>query len=86
MQQLVTSLRGRPIGEEHVEPFRCLLGDCAGGRSPRGATQWPQWIKYRHSLRGLHTVGDYNDDPARLRGLTIPALIVTGAQTRRTRS
>lgn len=81
MQALVSSLRGGPIQEEHVERFRCLLGDCEGGRSPRQLPQWPQWVRYRHSLRGLYTVGDYNDDPARLRGLTMPALIVTGAQT-----
>ena len=35
MQELVSSLRGGPVGEEHVERFRCLLGDCAGGRSAR---------------------------------------------------
>lgn len=29
----------------------------------------------------FYTVGDYNDEPARLRALTMPALIVTGAQT-----
>ena len=81
MQALVSSLRGGPVREEHVERFRCLLGDCDGGRSPRQLPQWPQWVKYRNSLRGLYTVGDYNDDPARLRGLTMPALIVTGAQT-----
>ena len=81
MQALVSSLRGRPVQEEHVERFRCLLGDCADGRSPRQLPQWPQWVKYRNSLRGLYTVGDYNDDPARLRALTILALIVTGAQT-----
>jgi pimeloyl-ACP methyl ester carboxylesterase len=81
MQELVSSLRGREVSEEHVERFRCLLGDCASGRSPRQLPQWPQWVKYRYSLRGLYTVGDYNDDPARLRALTMPALIVTGAQT-----
>jgi pimeloyl-ACP methyl ester carboxylesterase len=81
MQELVSSLRGRSVGEEHVERFRCLLGDCAGGRSARQLPQWPQWVKYRNSLRGLYAVGDYNDDPARLRGLTMPTLIVTGAQT-----
>jgi pimeloyl-ACP methyl ester carboxylesterase len=81
MQALVSSLRDRPIEQGHVERFRCLLGDCAGGRSPREAPQWPQWVKYRNSLRGLYTVGDYTDDPERLRGLTMPALIVTGAQT-----
>jgi pimeloyl-ACP methyl ester carboxylesterase len=81
MQELVSSLRGGPVGEEHVERFRCLLGDCAGGRSVRQLPQWPQWVKYRNSLRGLYSVGDYNDDPARLRGLTMPALIVSGAQT-----
>ena len=81
MQELVSSLRGGPVGEEHVERFRCLLGDCAGGRSARQLPQWPQWVKYRNSLRGLYSVGDYNDDPARLRGLTMPALIVSGAQT-----
>ena len=81
MQAFVSSLRGRPIEEGHVERFRCLLGDCTGGRSPREAPQWPQWVKYRNSLRGLYTVGDYTDDPERLRGVTMPALIVTGAQT-----
>lgn len=81
MQELVSSLRGRSVGEEHVERFRCLLGDCAGGRSARQLPQWPQWVKYRNSLRGLYSVSDYNDDPARLRGLTMPTLIVTGAQT-----
>jgi pimeloyl-ACP methyl ester carboxylesterase len=81
MQALLASLRGRSIEEEHVERFRCLLGDCAGGRSPREAPQWPQWVKYRNSLRGLYTVGDYSDDPKRLRGLAMPALVVTGART-----
>jgi pimeloyl-ACP methyl ester carboxylesterase len=81
MQALVTSLRGRTIEEEHVERFRCLLGDCIGGRSPRRLPQWPQWVKYRNSLRGLYTVGDYDDDPARLRRLRAPTLVVTGAQT-----
>ena len=81
MQELLAALRGREVSEEHVERFRCLLGDCTGGRSPRQLPQWPQWVKYRHSLRGLYTVGDYNDDPARLRALTMPALVVTGAQT-----
>ena len=81
MQALLSSLHGRTIEEEHLEQFRCLLGDCIGGRSPRLLSQWPQWVKYRNSLRGLYTVGDYDDDPARLRRLPVPALIVTGAQT-----
>jgi hypothetical protein len=38
-------------------------------------------VKYRNSLRGLHTIGDYNDDPARLRGLTVFTLVVNGANT-----
>lgn len=81
MQAFVSSLRNRAIEEADVEQFRCLLGDCVDGRSPRQLPQWPQWVKYRHSLRGLHTIGDYNDDPQRLRSLRIPALIVTGAKT-----
>lgn len=81
MQAFLSALRGRHIEEEDVERFRCLLGDCAGGRSPRQLPQWPQWLKYRNSLRALYTVGDYDDDPARLRQLLVPALVVTGAQT-----
>ena len=81
MQELVSSLRNATITESDVERFRCLLGDCAGGRSPRQLPQWNQWLKYRNSLRGLHTVGAYNDDPAKLRTLTIPTLVVTGAET-----
>lgn len=37
-------------------------------------------MRYRQSLRGLYTVGDY-DDPAQLRTLKVPSLIVTGAWT-----
>jgi pimeloyl-ACP methyl ester carboxylesterase len=81
MQELVGSLRDGTITESHVERFRCLLGDCAAGQSPRQAPQWNQWVKYRNSLRGLHTIGDYKDDPARLRGLTTPTLVVNGANT-----
>ncbi len=39
MQQFVSSLRGATITDEHVERFRCLLGDCAAGLSPRQAPQ-----------------------------------------------
>jgi pimeloyl-ACP methyl ester carboxylesterase len=81
MQELVSSLRDATITESHVERFRCLLGDCVGGRSPRQAPQWNQWVTYRNSLRGLHTIGDYKDDSARLRSLTIPTLVVKGAAT-----
>ena len=81
MQTFIKSLRDKPIGDADVERFRCLLGDCRQGRSPREARQWPQWVKHRNSLRGLYTIGDYADDPARLRRLTMPALIVTGAET-----
>ena len=81
MQQLVRSLRDAVITEADVERFRCLLGDCKNGGSPRQAPQWNQWVKYRNSLRGLHTIGDYKDDPARLRGLILPTLVVNGADT-----
>ena len=81
MQAFLSSLRGQRIEEKDIERFRCLLGDCAGGRSPRQLPQWPQWVKYRNSLRALYTVVDYNDDPARLRQLLMPALVVTGAET-----
>ena len=81
MQEFLGSLRGARITEAHVERFRCLLGDCAEGRSPRQAPQWNQWVEHRNSLRGLYTIGDYQDDPARLRGLTFPTLVVNGAGT-----
>lgn len=81
MQEFVSSLRHTTITEAHVERFRCLLGDCAGGRSPRQAPQWNQWVRYGNSLRGLHTIGDYQDDPSRLRALLIPTLVVNGAET-----
>lgn len=81
MQQFVSSLRGETIGEEHVERFRCLLGDCAAGRSPRQALQWGQWVKYRNSLRALYTNCDYDDDPAKLRTLSVPTLVINGAST-----
>jgi pimeloyl-ACP methyl ester carboxylesterase len=81
MQEFVNSLRHTTVTEAHVERFRCLLGDCASGRSPRQAPQWNQWVRYRDSLRGLHTIGEYNADPSRLRALVIPTLVVNGAET-----
>lgn len=81
MQQFIGSLRGATITDVHVERFRCLLGECAGGRSPRQALQWGQWMKYRNSLRALHTIGDYDDDPAKLRTLSVPTLVIHGAAT-----
>ena len=81
MQQRVSSLRGATITEAHVERFRCLLADCADGPSPRQAPQWGQWLEYRKSLRALHTIGDYDDGPARLRTLWVPTLVIHGAST-----
>jgi len=81
MQRFIGSLRGATITEVHVERFRCLLGDCAGGRSPRQAPQWSQWVTYRNSLRALHTLGDYDDDPTKLRTLSVPTLVIHGAST-----
>ncbi len=81
MQDFLTSMRGRSIAETEVERFRCLLGDCRDGRSARQAPQWPQWVQYRRSLRGLFTVSDYDDDPARLSTLMTPTLVVGGATT-----
>jgi pimeloyl-ACP methyl ester carboxylesterase len=81
MQEFVSSLRDMTITEAHVERFRCLLGDCAGGRSPRHVPQWNQWVQYRNSLRSLYTIADYKDDPSRLRTLLIPTLVVNGAET-----
>jgi pimeloyl-ACP methyl ester carboxylesterase len=81
MQAFIGSLRNATITEAHVEQFRCLLGDCAGGRSPRQAPQWPQWVKYRNSLRALHTIRDYDGDPAELRALPVPTLVIHGAST-----
>ena len=63
MQDFVNSLRDATITEAQVERFRCLLGECEGGRSPRQAPQWNQWVRYRNSLLGLYTIGDYKDDP-----------------------
>lgn len=81
MQQFVGSLRGATITDVHVERFRCLLGECAGGRSSRRAPQWGPWVKYRDSVRALHTIGDYDDDPAKLRTLAVPTLVMHGAST-----
>ena len=81
MQAFVNSLRDATVTEAHVEQFRCLLGECTRGRSPRNAPPWNNWVTHRNSLRGLHTVADYNDDPERLRSLKMPALVVTGADT-----
>jgi hypothetical protein len=38
-------------------------------------------MKYRNSLRALHTIGDFDDDPAKLRTLSVPTLVIHGAST-----
>lgn len=38
-------------------------------------------MQHRNSLRALHTIGDYKDDPSRLRALLLPTLVVNGAET-----
>jgi pimeloyl-ACP methyl ester carboxylesterase len=81
MQEFITSLKNATITEAHVERFRCLLGDCTGGRSPRSAPAWNIWVTHRNALRGLHTSSNYDDDPQRLRNLSMPVLVVTGAET-----
>ena len=43
MQEFVSARRNTTVTESDVERFRCLLGDCAAGRSPRQAPQWTQW-------------------------------------------
>ncbi|WP_110173383.1 hypothetical protein [Luteitalea pratensis] len=81
IQDFLNSMRNSTVSEADVERFRCLLGDCAGGRSPSQAPHWNQWVRYRNSLRGLHTIGAYQGDPPPLRGLTFPTLVVNGAET-----
>lgn len=81
MQAFVGSLRNRTIAEADVERFRCLLGECANGRSPRQSPAWNTWVSHRNALRGLHTIGDYDDNPEHLRTVRIPTLVVTGADT-----
>jgi pimeloyl-ACP methyl ester carboxylesterase len=70
----------KPFQPAGVSP---LVASCR--RDEPGSNSVPKHptvsVTYRNSLRGLHTIGDYQDDSAGLRRLTIPTLVVNGAAT-----
>ena len=73
------SARREPTDQQLVE-FQTLLGRPAT-RPALGEPGWEQWLTRRRALRGLVAVPNHRDDPRRLRTLTCPVLIVTGAGT-----
>jgi pimeloyl-ACP methyl ester carboxylesterase len=48
---------------------------------PESLPQWESWVRHRRSLRATSAPFDHTDDPARLRELDRPVLLVTGHGT-----
>jgi pimeloyl-ACP methyl ester carboxylesterase len=51
------------------------------GADPEALPQWDSWVRHRRSLRTTSAPFDHTDDPARLRELDRPVLLVTGHGT-----
>lgn len=69
-----------PTDDQFVR-FQARLG--RGGAKPLapGEPGGEEWAARRAALRGLSAVANHADDPARLNGLRVPVLIVTGRDT-----
>lgn len=69
------------VTEDRLAGFLELAGLVPPGGDPRALPQWPGWVGYRRSLRNNPVLFTHVDDPARLRTLTMPVLLVTGTGT-----
>lgn len=67
--------------DEQLVRFQARLG--RDGAKPLAAAEpgGKEWAAKRAALRGLSAVADHADDPARLKDLQVPVLIVTGKDT-----
>jgi pimeloyl-ACP methyl ester carboxylesterase len=73
--------RDRDVSDHDLERFIRAVGLAPPGMSPRQLPQWPDWMEHRRSLRNVTDAFAHVDDPARLRALGLPVLLVTGTDT-----
>jgi pimeloyl-ACP methyl ester carboxylesterase len=71
------------VSEEFLEEFVRVAGLLPPGESARDLPQWQTWVEHRRSLRALPAVSAHRDDPARLKALTAPVLLVKGTGSAR---
>lgn len=81
MQRLIGSYKDRPVTEVDLEKFRCALGECVGGASPRTSPDWAAAVAHRNALRGLYAFAEHDDNPSRLTALEMPVMLVAGTDT-----
>lgn len=61
--------------------FRCLLGSCPPQVPSPDDPARAEWDRNRRAMRGLAAVARHREDPAALRRLRIPVLLLTGSET-----
>jgi pimeloyl-ACP methyl ester carboxylesterase len=69
------------ISEEQLEQFFYAAGLAPllpQGESLRDLPQWPVWVQHRQSLRNSQAELRHKDDPAKLRSLQFPVLLIKG--------
>lgn len=65
--------------DAQMAAFLCTLGTCGAEPPDDGTTELKMWDAHRASLRGLSTVANHRDSIDRLKTLTMPVLLMTGA-------
>ena len=69
------------ISEADLERFVRAVRLCPPDAAPRDLPPWPLWFEHRRSLRNLAAPFEHRDDPARLRRIECPVLLVSGTGT-----
>lgn len=66
--------------DEHLYRFRCILGPCPEIPA-RGAPERAEWDRSRLAMRGLAAVVRHRENPAAVRELRCPVLLINGTNT-----
>lgn len=80
LEALVPDVDG-DVGIDALERFVRTTALVPPGTDPEDMPQWESWVRHRRSLRTGGAVFQHTDDPARLRTLAAPVLLVTGHGT-----
>ncbi len=79
----LASIKDGEISEDDLEKFMCAVGLCPPGAPVRQLPQWPNWVKFRRSLRNTPAVLRHKDRAARLKSIKCPVLLVKGVGSAR---
>jgi pimeloyl-ACP methyl ester carboxylesterase len=76
--EAVAAAIGDKVEAEQLEQFLHAVGLVPVGTRATEMPQWPVWLQHRQSLRNTRAPLQHRDDPARLRALPAPVLLVKG--------